>query len=105
MEKHLSSDDARLYRLCDEALYYVWDPIGVSDSPQARDEYDSYLPRVFRLVKGRQRQELLDYLREVAVNFMGLPAAETEAEERTAAFLLDAAEWIDEMSEHSSSGA
>jgi hypothetical protein len=96
MGKRLSPQDARLYRLCDEALYYLWDPIGVVGAPQARDEYDNYLPQVFRLVKARQRQKLLEYLGHVATGPMRLPKPGS-ASERTVDFLLDAAEWIEEM--------
>jgi hypothetical protein len=36
--------DKELYRRIDEVVHYLWDPIGVSDVPEARDEYHSYLP-------------------------------------------------------------
>jgi hypothetical protein len=36
-----------LYRRTDEVLHYIWDPIGVAGVPEARDEYDSYLPHAF----------------------------------------------------------
>ncbi len=44
-------DNRELKRRVDEVLYYVWDPIGVSDEPFARGEYHSYVPRVSQLVK------------------------------------------------------
>jgi hypothetical protein len=99
MSKRLSADDARLYRLCDEALYYLWDPIGVAGSPQARDEYYSYLPQVFRLVKARRRPELVAYLRRVSEEDMGLPKPDPLDSERTADFLFSAQEWIEEMAD------
>ena len=43
-------DNDELRRRVDEVLYYVWDPIGVSDSPYARGEYESYVPKVLQLV-------------------------------------------------------
>jgi hypothetical protein len=43
--------DEELYRIIDEVLYYVWDPIGVAETPQARNEYHEYVPQVFRLLK------------------------------------------------------
>jgi hypothetical protein len=44
-------DNRELWRRVDEVLYYVWDPIGVSDEPYARGEYESYVPRVLHLVE------------------------------------------------------
>jgi hypothetical protein len=35
MRERLASEGESLHRLCDEALYYVWDPIGVSTFPEA----------------------------------------------------------------------
>jgi hypothetical protein len=32
-----------------EVLHYIWDPIGVRGEPNARDEYDSYVPEVYSL--------------------------------------------------------
>lgn len=64
--------EIELYRAVDEILFYVWDPIGVSHNPEARDEYQSYLPQVFGLlVKGSAEAELLSYLKSVT-EYMGL---------------------------------
>lgn len=74
MGHKLPPDEAELYRRCDEVLHYVWDPIGVSGSPGARDEYHSYLPNVFALVKDNPDAEKISgYLLEVEVSSMGLP--------------------------------
>ena len=35
--------DAELYRRLDEVAHYIWDPIGISNVPDARDEYRAYL--------------------------------------------------------------
>lgn len=32
----------------DEVLFYVWDPIGVSDIPEARGEYSSYTMTILK---------------------------------------------------------
>lgn len=37
------------YKRIDEILFYKWDPIGISDSDWSRDEYQSYVPQVFKL--------------------------------------------------------
>lgn len=65
--------DEELYRRVDEVLHYIWDPIGVSDAPMARDEYYSYLPQVFSLLKANANSEqIANYLFEVSTNRMGL---------------------------------
>ena len=50
-------------RYINEVLPYVWDPIGVAGMPQTRDEYDSYVPGVFKLVEGGANKN------EIAVQF------------------------------------
>lgn len=47
----MPSHKDELYRRVDEVLFYVWDPIGVSDEPCARGEYRSYVPQIQRLVE------------------------------------------------------
>ena len=64
------------YRRVDEVLHYLWDPLGVSDVPEARDEYNSYLPHVFSLVVRRaSAQEIADFLDRTATHTMGLSDA------------------------------
>jgi hypothetical protein len=40
-----------LYRRVHEVLFYIWDPIGVSDEPCARGEYRGYVPQIHRLLE------------------------------------------------------
>jgi len=87
----LSPEDVRLHRLCDEALFYIWDPIGVHDAPEARDEYQAYVPQVVTLVKAGSREELIDHLNTVMG--MGLVPDGKRAED-TADFLLGGRDWI-----------
>ena len=54
--------ELELYKRCDEVLHYVWDPIGISDVPEARDEYESYLPTVWRLVITLRREIRLNQI-------------------------------------------
>ncbi len=73
MEIKLSRPEEVLYRAVDEVLHYVWDPIGVAEAPRARDEYYSYLPQVFLLVKeNAAATEIADYLSEISTENMGL---------------------------------
>ncbi len=73
MGKKLPPEQMELYRFIDEVLYREWDPIGVSDLDEARDEYQSYLPLVFvKAVRGESAEEIASYLREIELGHMGL---------------------------------
>lgn len=62
-----------LYRRVDEVLYYIWDPIGISDSAYARSEYQGYLPSLFALVfEGKPKEEIAEKLHAIATGHMGL---------------------------------
>ena len=73
MGEKLNPQEMELYRATDEVLHYIWDPIGVSDEPNARDEYWSYLPRVFKMLVGETPHKLIiEYLIGVEAERMGL---------------------------------
>ena len=56
-----------------EVLLTEWDPIGVSDVPEAADEYDRYVGGVYRLiVSGATRESLAQHLGEIESKDMGL---------------------------------
>lgn len=75
MGQKLSAQDMALYRAVDEVLHYVWDPIGVAGTPQARDEYYGYLPRVFALVRDCANESAIaEELSSIATQRMGLLA-------------------------------
>ena len=75
MGQRLSPEDMALYRAIDEVLHYIWDPIGVSDAPEARDEYHSYLPVVFSKVKANDGIEVIaEYLHDIRTDRIGMPA-------------------------------
>jgi hypothetical protein len=71
--------DKELYSRIDEVVHYLWDPIGVRDVPQARDEYYSYLPEIYARVKAGRLAELLEYMRWVVVDQMGTTFNEESA--------------------------
>lgn len=73
MGQKRSPQDAELYRRVDEVLYYLWDPIGVSEIPSARNEYYGYLPQAFSLLKSSPNgTDLEKYLLSVAIDRMGI---------------------------------
>jgi hypothetical protein len=66
-------EEKELYRRVDEVLHYLWDPIGVSGIPLARNEYQSYVPQVLALLNENANTERIAvYLNEVATKRMGL---------------------------------
>jgi hypothetical protein len=80
MGQKLPPHQLRLYKRIDEILFYKWDPIGVSDSVEARDEYQSYLPTVFRLVMENDTPEAVaNYLHELAWKGIGLIPSRTHS--------------------------
>jgi hypothetical protein len=57
-------------------LLNVWDPIGVKDEPNAQDEYDGYIGRLYQLlVSNAPQSELVDYLYWAVHDNMGLGTA------------------------------
>jgi hypothetical protein len=57
-------------------LLDVWDPIGIRGEPNAQDEYDSYIGRIYELLTGDSPdRELSEYLFSVVYDLMGLDGA------------------------------
>ncbi|WP_077343617.1 hypothetical protein [Pseudocolwellia agarivorans] len=80
MNNRLSTSEKGLYRRVDEILFYLWDPIGVCDIPMARDEYQSYLPQVFKLlINDSKDHEVSAYLIKVESGSMGMSANSKKA--------------------------
>jgi hypothetical protein len=81
MGKKLSPEQNELYNRTDEVLHYIWDPIGVSDSPYARDEYWGYLPQVFgKLLQNEPSEKIVEYLLVIETEKMGLTKNKETAE-------------------------
>lgn len=73
MGKKLSPEQLELYKRIDEVLFYKWDPIGISDGDWARDEYQSYLPRIFSMALEYESPiKIAEYLTIVTTESMGL---------------------------------
>ena len=73
---NLSSQDKELLGRVSEVLYDLWDPIGGAGDFLPRDEYESYVPQVFRLLKGSvDGKDVAEYLHWVTTERMGLEAA------------------------------
>jgi hypothetical protein len=53
----------RIYEEIREILLNSWDPIGIKNEPRARDEYDSYIGGIYKLLKnGSSDEEIASYL-------------------------------------------
>ena len=95
MVMRLDPRDQELYRRVDEILHYIWDPLGVRGVPQARDEYDSYLPKIFQLVRDETSADIIaQHLTDIVVNRMGLRGTKDVLE--TVSVLQDWKEALDE---------
>ena len=56
----------------DEVLYYLWDPIGVSDELCARAEYSSYAMTILKYVLNEDLDQIADELSKIETDSMGL---------------------------------
>jgi hypothetical protein len=89
MRQNLTDNELALYKLVDEVLHYVWDPIGIATNADAREEYVSYLPKIFAMLQERtDASSIAAYLDNVATKRMGL-GANPGRSKRVAELLLD----------------
>ena len=73
MGQRLPPAEDALYRAVSDALVYDWDPCGVSEYPEAHDEYYGYLPQIYRLVSEEAGAEAIgDHLWQIEVYRMGM---------------------------------
>ena len=85
-----------LEKRVDEVLYYVWDPIGVSSEPYARDEYLSYVGSILNMVNTDKSEKLIaQHLCEIESQNMGITPNKSKALE-TAEILKQHKKAIDE---------
>ena len=86
------------YRVAFKALHDVlineWDPIDVNDSPEAQNEYDSYIPVIFRLVsEGKSDRDIADHLAMIESDWMGL-TPQPDRNLRIASRLREVVAWV-----------
>jgi hypothetical protein len=94
MEANRSPKDTELYHRIDEVLHYLWDPCGISDAPQARDEYYGYLPSVYSLLhQGADAGMIASLLTEIEGKYMGL-SGNTARNQKVADLLVEWREHI-----------
>jgi hypothetical protein len=75
MNNNLIGDKQYIYRQIKYLLLNEWDPIGVKEFPEGDDEYDMYIPNLYRMViSGKHASEIYKYLIWVESDHIGLPA-------------------------------
>lgn len=84
-----------LKKRVDEVLYYVWDPIGVSDTGFTRSEYKDYVPTVITLLEKDDAEGIAAYLSDVEERLMGLSPGDKDGCKRIADLLLEHKEAIE----------
>jgi len=68
----VAAKDFLLCKKIDDILWFDWDPIGINDIAP-RDEYQSYVPEIFGLVKAKaDRQEIANRLHKLETENMGM---------------------------------
>jgi len=78
----------------DEVLHYIWDPIGVSDIPEARDEYFSYVASVVsHLLANENASKVGSFLDRIVIEQMGLPG-NLDHSTRVAGILIEWKEFL-----------
>jgi len=69
----LTLEQKKLYKLIDEILWNDWDPIGINDTEEARDEYQSYTPQIFSLrINNSDIEIIAQHLYNIETDRMGL---------------------------------
>jgi len=62
-----------LYKAIDEILWKDWDPIGLNDIEEVRDEYQGYTPHIFSLtIQGADKIKIAKHLYEIETVNMGM---------------------------------
>ena len=74
MKKSLSKNEKLLYKQIARILWKDWDPIGVyNEEDEWDDEYDSYVPHIFRLaIEGADAHKIAKHLTSIVRENMGM---------------------------------
>jgi len=78
----MNTKEKELYDKIDEILWREWDPIGVNDIEDVREEYQSYTPQIFSLkIQGADKLIISEHLYKLETNNMGLTGNKNNCEE------------------------
>jgi hypothetical protein len=62
----------RFHWVVDEVLHYMWDPIGIAGTPEARNEYRGYVAKVADLALVNDEAGITAFLRKMETDHMGV---------------------------------
>jgi hypothetical protein len=69
----LNLENKNLYKHIDEILWNDWDPIGINDCEEARDEYTGYVFHMLRFkIQNANAEIIAQYLFKIETENMGL---------------------------------
>ena len=88
-------NDSELYRRVYEVAHYLWDPIGISEIPEAYDEYKGYMMALFGRAKAGDVDALVEFMKWAEVENMGI-SFDKEKAERAAKAMVAWKKYIDE---------
>jgi hypothetical protein len=78
----MKKKDTALYEQIDEILWNDWDPIGLNDQEEIRDEYQSYTPHLFKLkTRGAGKVKISEHLYRIETIDIGLEGNKARCEE------------------------
>ena len=79
VEETILADDGHFIAGVDRILWEIWDPVGVNDTPAARNEYRSYAPPLAALLRrDAPDAEILHFLEITERKTMGLSGSRRE---------------------------
>lgn len=77
-------------KIVQKVLMEDWDPIGIKNESGAQDEYDSYIPALYKMItSNRPRQEMVEYLLKVEQRCLGFPEENMEMNHECAGSCID----------------
>lgn len=69
----MTFNEKKIFDAIDQILWEDWDPIGINDNENIRDEYQGYTPHIFRLkMQGADEKRIAKHLFELAWETMGM---------------------------------
>jgi hypothetical protein len=73
-----------------QVLLRDWDPIGICCDPSVADEYDAFIAPIYRILVGtRSEDDLIDCLRRIERDEIGVDPSEAETLRPVAKMLLE----------------
>ena len=67
----MNDNKDKIYQLTDEILFYFWDPIGINQNFDARDEYADYVQGIVNILT-IDDSALCDYIFDIETSKLGL---------------------------------